>query len=78
MFDHLFHRAILQEFSILIAVHAIIFVLTTVGISAENIVSQRHTATLTEFHFFFHIYYFVLSFDVAKVLIVAIIAKFLG
>jgi hypothetical protein len=37
MFDHLFHRAVLQELAIPVAVHAVIFVLTSVGIGAEDI-----------------------------------------
>jgi hypothetical protein len=37
MFDHLFHRAVLQELSIPVAVHAVIFILTTIGIRAEDI-----------------------------------------
>jgi hypothetical protein len=78
MFDHLFHRAILQEFSILIAVHAIIFVLTTVGISAENIVSQWHSATLTKFDFFFHIFILFYLLDAAKLRIDADTTKYLG
>jgi hypothetical protein len=65
MLNHFFHRALLQEFSVPVAVHAIIFVLTTVGVCAENLVSQWHSATLTESHFF-HIPYFVLSFDAAR------------
>jgi hypothetical protein len=48
MFDHLFHRAVLQEFSIPVAVHAVIFVLTSIGIGAENIFCERHAATLTK------------------------------
>jgi hypothetical protein len=77
MLNHFFHRAVLQELTILIAVHAIIFVLTTVGVCAEDIVSQRHAATLTKCYFF-HFSYFVLSFDAAKLLIVADSAKLLG
>jgi hypothetical protein len=65
MLNHFFHRALLQEFSVPVAVHAIIFVFTTVGVCAENLVSQWHSATLTESHFF-HIPYFVLSFDAAR------------
>ena len=78
MLNHIFHRALLKEFSVPVAIHAIIFVLTTVGVCTEHLVSQWHSATLTEFHCFFHISYFVLSFDAAKVLIVANSAKYLG
>jgi hypothetical protein len=77
MLNHFFHRALLQEFSVPVAVHAIIFVFTTVGVCAENLVSQWHSATLTESHFF-HIPYFVLSFDAAKLRRVAYYTKFLG
>ena len=69
------HRAVLQELTVLIAVHAIIFVLASIGIDAENIVSQRHSATLTKFHFFFHISYYVYLFDAAKLRIIANTAK---
>ena len=53
MFDHLFHRAVLQEQAILVAVHAVIFVLTTVGIRAEDFFCERHSTALTKllFHF---------------------------
>ena len=44
--------------TVFIAVHAVIFVLTTVGIRAENIVSKWHSATLTKSHFF-HISLFI-------------------
>ena len=36
--DHLFHRAVLQELPIFIAVYAVFFILTAIGISAEDII----------------------------------------
>jgi hypothetical protein len=78
MLNHFFHRTVLQELTVLIAVHTIIFVLASIGICAENIVSQWHAATLTEFNNFFHISYYVYLFDAAKIHIVAGSAKNLG
>ena len=78
MFNHLFHRTILYKLAILIAVHAVIFVLRAVGIRTEDFFSERHSATLTKslFHTFF---LFVINvFDGANLLIVAESAKFLG
>ena len=56
MLYHFVHGAFLQEFTITIAEHTIVFILATVGIGAQHMVVQRHAATLTEFHFFFHIH----------------------
>ena len=55
MLNHLLHRTILQELPVLIAVHAIIFVLTSVGIGAEDILCERHSAALAKslFHILF-------------------------
>ena len=58
MLNHLVHRAVLQEFSITIAIHAILFVLASIGICTENLVSQWHSATLTKFDFFHIIHFF--------------------
>ena len=51
MLNHLFHRTILQELAILVAVHAVIFVLTSVGIRSEDIIRERHSAALAKFLF---------------------------
>ena len=75
MFDHLFHRAVLQELSIPVAVHTVIFVLTSVGIRAEDFLCERHSAALTKF--LFHTIIFI-RFDAAKVYIFDEITKFLG
>ena len=53
--DHLVHRAVLGELAILVAIYAIVFVLASVGIGAEDFIGERHSAALTEFHFVFHI-----------------------
>ena len=45
MLNHLFHRAVLQEMSIPVAVHAIIFILTTVGIGFAFV---RHDSAIFE------------------------------
>jgi hypothetical protein len=51
MFNHLFHRTILQELAVLVAVHAVIFILTSVGIRTEDIICERHSAALAKFLF---------------------------
>ena len=51
MFDHLFHRAVLQEFSILVAIHAVIFILAAVDIRAEDFLGERHSAALAKLLF---------------------------
>ena len=79
MLNHLFHRAILQELAVLIAVHAVIFLLTPVGICAEDIICERHSATLTKSLFHKNLIYFDSNiFDAAKLLIVAVSTKLLG
>jgi hypothetical protein len=59
MLNHLFHRAVLQELSIPVAVHTVIFILTSIGIRTEQLVSQRHATALTKFHLVIHIRYFL-------------------
>ena len=54
MLNHLLHRAVLQELTVLIAIHAILFVFASVGVGAEYLVVQRHAAALTKSHFVFH------------------------
>jgi hypothetical protein len=51
MLNHLFHRTILQELAILVAVHAVIFVFRAIGIRTEDIFRERHSAALTKFLF---------------------------
>ena len=53
--DHLVHRAVLGKRSVLVAIDAIIFILASVGISAEDFIAERHAAALTEFHFHGHL-----------------------
>jgi hypothetical protein len=59
MLNHLFHRTILQELTVLVAVHAVIFVLTSVGIGTEDFFCERHAATLTKFLFHTFIFLYV-------------------
>ena len=75
MLNHLFHRTILQELSVLVAVHAVIFILRAVGIGPQHIFCERHAATLTKF-LFHHILFNV--FDGAKIHRMPIPSKFLG
>ena len=49
--NHLFHSDILQELPVLVAIHAVILAQRAIDICAFVVVSQRHTATLTEFYF---------------------------
>ena len=51
MVNHLFHCRVLQESAVLVAVNAVILVLCAVGICAEDIICERYSAALTEFHF---------------------------
>lgn len=48
---HLLHSYVLRELAVLIAVDAVILVGRSIRICAENLVCERHSATLTEFHF---------------------------
>jgi hypothetical protein len=57
MLNHLFHRTILQELAVLVAVHAVIFILRAVGIGAEDFICERHSAALAKF--LFHIVFIV-------------------
>jgi hypothetical protein len=75
MLNHLFHRTILQELAVLVAVHAVIFILTSVGVGAEHLICERHSAALTKF--LFHTIIFI-RFDAAKVYIFDEITKYLG
>jgi hypothetical protein len=78
MLNHLVHRTILQELAVLVAVHAIIFVLTSIGIRTENFLCERHTAALTKL-LFHTIFLFVINgFDGAKIHRMNILSKFLG
>lgn len=52
---HLVHCAVVGKLAILITIHAVIFVFAAVGICAQNLLIQRHSAALTEFNFLFHI-----------------------
>ena len=51
VFNHLIHCALLQELPVLITVHAVILILTPVGIGTENLLCERHSAALAKFHF---------------------------
>ncbi len=51
MLNHLVHRAVLQELAVLVAIDAIVLILTAVGIGAEQILGERHSAALTKFLF---------------------------
>ena len=51
MLNHLVHRAVLQELAVLIAIHAIFFILAAVGIRAEDFIRERHSAALTKLLF---------------------------
>ena len=52
--DHLLHSHGLSEFAILIAIDAVILVLSAVGTRSFVVIGQRHTATLAEFRFHCH------------------------
>ena len=41
----------LQEFTVRVAVHAVMFILRAVGIRAEDCLCERHSAALTKFLF---------------------------
>ena len=47
---HLLHCHVLRELSGFVAVNTVILVLCDVGIRAEYIICERHSAALTEFH----------------------------
>lgn len=51
MVNHLLHSHILRELALLVAIDAVIFVWSAIGIRAENFICKRHAAALTEFHF---------------------------
>jgi hypothetical protein len=55
--DYFIHRAFLQEFTVLIAVYAVFFVLASIGIGAEDFFCERHTAALAIFLFHIINYY---------------------
>ena len=44
---HLLHRGVAREGSVLVAVDAIIFILRAIGIRAQHLISERHSAALT-------------------------------
>jgi hypothetical protein len=46
---HLVHGAIISEGTILVAIHTVILVFASVGIGAENLLGERHSAALTKF-----------------------------
>jgi hypothetical protein len=51
MLYHLIHRAVLQELAVLIAIHAVVFVLASIGIGAKDFVGERHSAALAKLLF---------------------------
>jgi hypothetical protein len=51
MLYHLIHRAVLGELAILVAIDAIILIFASIGIGAEDFVSERHSAALTKLLF---------------------------
>ena len=51
MFYHLFHREILRERALLVAVYAVVPILASVGIRARDLVRERHSAALAEIRF---------------------------
>ena len=61
MLNHLFHRTVLQELAVLVAVHAVIFILTSIGIRTKHIICERHAAALTKL--LFHIIIFLYIYN---------------
>ena len=55
--DHLIHRAILQELPVPVAVDAVIFILASIGIGAQDFIRERHPAALTKFLFHRYCFY---------------------
>lgn len=49
--NHVLHSHILLKLAILVAVDAVIFVWRAIGICTDDFICERHSATLTEFHF---------------------------
>ena len=58
VFNHLVHRAVLQESAIFEAVDAIVFILAPVGIGAKDFICERHSAALAKllFHALIHLF----------------------
>lgn len=47
--DHLVHGAVVGESPVLVAVEAVILVAASVGVGAEHLFGERHTAALANF-----------------------------
>ena len=48
--DHLLHCHVLRELAVFVAVDAVILIWCTIGIRADDIICERHSAALTKFH----------------------------
>ena len=53
--NHLSHSHILSESAVFVAIETIILIRGAIGICTDNFVYERHSATLTEFHFHCHL-----------------------
>lgn len=48
--DHLFHRAVLCERTIFVAIYTIVLIAAPAHIRPHVLIRQRHSATLAKFH----------------------------